>query len=250
MSYPNSTSCGEIGKILHIVLNNILPYKTNGMFIEIGANDGKTGSFTYNLASLGWYGINFEPVPRLYEHCCTNHLNHKNVINLQIALGAENGEANIIDANTLSTMDNDTISLYKNVDQFKGYFQNNNNIHKVLVKKLDHVLEEYKINFIDLIVLDVEGFEENVLTGFSIQNYNPSIIIIEIGDQHPDFINNKTVMDKYKRLREYFKNNHYSLLVNDVVDNIYIHNDIFKNIDNSFIDEIKGFIKIPQYIDK
>ena len=30
MSYPHSTSCGEIGKILHIILNNILEYKTDG----------------------------------------------------------------------------------------------------------------------------------------------------------------------------------------------------------------------------
>jgi FkbM family methyltransferase len=250
MSYPLSTSCGEIGKILHIIFNKILPYKTNGMFIEIGANDGKTGSFTYNLASLGWSGINFEPVPHLYELCNNNHKNHKNVINMQIAIGAENGEAEIIDANTLSSMDTDTISLYKNIDQFKSSYINNNNIYKVQVRTLDSILEEYKINSIDLIVLDVEGFEENVLKGYSIENNNASIIIIEIADQHPDFINNKKVMEKFKRLREYFTNNNYSLLVNDIVDNVYIQNDIYRSIDSTFINEIQSFIKFPQYIDK
>ena len=43
MGFPPSTSCGEIGKILHIILDNVLPYKTDGLFIEVGANDGKTG---------------------------------------------------------------------------------------------------------------------------------------------------------------------------------------------------------------
>lgn len=79
MSYPQSSSSGEIGKILHIILNYILPYKMNGTFIEIGANDGKTGSFTYNLARMGWHGLNFEPIPRLYNLCCENHHNNKNV---------------------------------------------------------------------------------------------------------------------------------------------------------------------------
>ena len=107
MSYPCSTSCGEIGKILHIILNNVLPFKNNGFFIEIGANDGKTGSFTYNLAEIGWYGINFEPVPRIYNLCCKNHKHHKNVKNLNLALGASKGEVNILDAGTLSTIDKD-----------------------------------------------------------------------------------------------------------------------------------------------
>ena len=63
MSYPKSTSCGNIGLILHIVLDNVLPYKTDGTFVEVGANDGMTGSFTYNLAKIGWHGLYFEPVP-------------------------------------------------------------------------------------------------------------------------------------------------------------------------------------------
>lgn len=249
MSYPNSTSCGEIGKILHIVLNNVLPYKTNGTFIEVGANDGMTGSFTYNLAGLGWHGINFEPIPRLYELCCANHLNHKNVINLQIAIGDKEETLDIYDANTLSTIDVETYNNYKTVPEFQNSCINNDK-YAVSVKKLDNILKEYNIEKIDLLIIDVEGFEENVLNGFTINNYNPPIIIIEIGDQYQDFIKNNNIKEKFKRLREYFKNNHYSLLVNDVVDNVYIQNDIFKNISASFINEIRNFIKYPQYIDK
>ena len=92
MTYLPSTSCGEIGKILHIIYNKIMPYKTDGLFIEIGANDGKTGSFTYNLGKIGWYGINIEPIPRLYNLCCNNHKDHKNVKNYNLALGELKGE--------------------------------------------------------------------------------------------------------------------------------------------------------------
>jgi FkbM family methyltransferase len=249
MSYPESTSCGEIGKILHIILENILPFKTNGTFIEIGANDGKTGSFTYNLASIGWNGLNFEPIPRLYEKCCENHKNHKNVKNFQIGLGESSYETKIIDANTLSAIDPVTINTYSNTEEFASYFKDNNNYHIIKIEKLDTILEETNTNNIDIVVLDVEGYEENVLKGFTIDKYKPTIVIIEICDEHPNFKKNKSMMDKCKKLRQYFKEHNYYLIINDIVDNIYVHEDTYKTIDKSFINNIKKLIKFPQYYD-
>lgn len=247
MSYPPSTSCGEIGKILHIILNNVLTFKTNGIFVEIGANDGKTGSFTYNLARIGWHGINIEPVPRIYSLCCENHKHHNNVKNINIAIGSSQCEVDILDAGTLSSVDKDTIEVYKNTPQFASSIKNNNKIQKVKVDTLDNVLNENNISSIDLLVLDVEGYEENVLKCFSIEKHNPIIFIIEIGDQHPDFVNNDIMMNKYKFLRDYFKNNNYTLLVNDIVDNVYIHNDIFKHLNKDFINGIKKIVRFPQF---
>lgn len=247
MSYPPSTSCGEIGKILHIILNNILTFKNDGVFIEIGANDGKTGSFTYNLADIGWYGINFEPVPRIYNLCCENHKHHKNVKNFNIAIGASRSEVDILDAGTLSSIDRDTIKVYSTIPQFATHINNNNKYHTIKVETLNNMLQENQISNIDLLVLDVEGYEENVLKGFSIEKYSPSIFIIEIGDQHHDFINNKVMMNKYKILRDYFKTNNYTLLVNDIVDNVYIHNSIYNGLNKDFIREIKKLVKFPQF---
>lgn len=246
MYYPQSTSCGEIGKILHILFNNVLPFKNNGTFIEIGANDGKTGSFTYNLAKMGWNGLNFEPVPRLYKLCCENHKNHKNIKNYQIGLGDTIEEVTIIDADTLSTIDKDVIDIYSKVPGFSNNFKNNN-YHKIKINKLDNILEQNNITDIDIIILDVEGYEENVLNGFTIEKYNPRIFIIEIADQHPNFINNEIMMKKYKVLRNYFNDHKYSLLVNDIVDNFYIPNDIYEKMDVNFIKYIKTLINFPQY---
>lgn len=247
MPYPRSTSCGEIGNILHIILDLVLPYKTDGMFIEIGANDGKTGSFTYNLAKIGWSGINFEPVPRLYNLCCKNHKEHINVKNYNLALGDSESEVDIIDAGTLSTIDKDVIELYSNISQFSRAFNSNNSYHKIKLNTLDNILCENNINNIDVLVLDVEGYEENVLKGFSIEKYNPTIFIIEISDQHPDFINNDIMMKKYNILREYFSTNNYTLLVNDIVDNVYIRDDTYATIDTHFITELKQMVKFPQF---
>lgn len=250
MTYPKSTSCGEIGNILHNILDNVLQYKTDGTFIEIGANDGKTGSFTYNLASIGWYGFNFEPVPRLFEKCCDNHKTHANVKNFQIALGNTSSEAEIIDANTLSTMDIDTAKAYKNIPQFSRIFKNSSNVHKVRVERLDSIVDEYNIKEVDVLVLDVEGYEETVLDGFTIDTIQPKIFIIEIPDQHPDFIHNQTLMNKYSRLRSYFKAHNYTLLVNDVVDNVYIHNLIYNKLSTPVIISIRNSVNFPLYMER
>lgn len=241
--YLPSTSCGEVGLILHQILVRILGYKTDGTFVEIGANDGKTGSFSFNLAKIGWYGLNCEPVPRLYELCKKNHAQHPNVKNIQIAAGEKKDILEIIDADTLSTMDSDTLQLYLQTNWTKNSFKNTSRI-KVNVDTLDSILKTNEISEIDLFILDVEGFEENVLKGFTIDSYKPKIIVIEIADQHESFINNVVLMDKFKRLRDYFNLHNYSLLINDVVDNVYVRNDMY-NVNDKIL--FSKFIKFPQF---
>jgi FkbM family methyltransferase len=243
--YLESTSCGEIGLILHHILYKVLGYKTNGTFVEVGANDGKTGSFTFNLGKIGWHGLNCEPIPRLFELCKKNHEQHLNVKTMQIAAGEKKDILEIIDGDTLSTMDTETLKIYLNTSWFTNNFNNNSIKYKVNVEPLDTILKINNIseNF-DLLVIDVEGFEENVLKGFSIDTYKPKMIIIEIADQHPSFINNTTIMKKFNNIREYFKLHEYSLLVNDVVDNVYIRNDLF-NVE--FKKHFSNCVKFSQY---
>ena len=249
MGYPPSTSCGEVGKILHLILNKCIPYTNEGYFIEIGANDGKTGSFTYNLARIGWSGMNFEPVPSIFKKCCENHSNHENVKNFNVGLGSEESETEIVEAGTLSTFDKNVIESYKNVPQFSNYF-NNNKKHIVKIGVFDNYLSEFNIEKIDLLVLDVEGYEEEVLLGYkSINLIKPSIFIIEIADQHPDLSKYDIMMKKYKWLRNFFKNNNYKLLVNDVVDNVYVREDIYNTLEDKFKNKIKRLVRYPQYKD-
>lgn len=246
--YEKATSCGEIGSILHEIYFKFCDYKKNGIFIEIGANDGKTGSFTYNLAKMGWIGIYCEPVPRIYQKCVNNHINHKNVTVLKCAIGEKKEIGKIVDGNTLSTMDEETLSIYKCHSWSKGCFVNNGSVHEVNVETLDTILEKYKIrpNF-DILIIDVEGYEEKVLNGFSINKYKPKIIVIEIPDQHKDFINKNNAIDKFKNLRQYFINNNYFLLVNDIVDNVYIRNDLIDDTNKDYKKYCSKIIKFKQF---
>ena len=245
--YKPTTSCGEVGLILHEIYNKFLGYKKDGIFVEVGANDGKTGSFTYNLAKLGWNGLYFEPIPRIYEMCKKNHIEHKNVKVLNMGCAEKKGVVSIVDGNTLSTMDKETLDLYINLRWSRNNFMNTY-VVKVPVDTLDNVLKKENVteNF-DVLVLDVEGFEENVLKGFSIDKYKPKIVVIEIPDQHPDFVNNNSLITRFRRLREYFEKN-YTFIVNDIVDNVYIRNDLINTENKNYRNYCSKLVKYPQYI--
>jgi len=87
------------------------------------------------------------------------------------------------------------------------------------------------------------------LSGFSIEDYSPKILIIEIGDQYEEFIKNENIREKFKRLRKYFKEKNYSLLVNDIVDNVYVRNDIYSELNNNFKTGIRKLVKYAQFDD-
>ena len=245
--YKPTTSCGEVGLILHEIYNKFLGYKKDGIFVEVGANDGKIGSFTYNLAKLGWKGLYFEPVPRIYDICKKNHIEHENVKVFNMGCAEKKGNLPIVDGDTLSTMDQEMFKLYTNLSWTRNNFSNAYVVN-VPVDTLDNILKQENIQKdFDVFVLDVEGFEENVLKGFSINKYKPKIVIIEIPDQFKDYVNNLNLMSKFKRLRNFFKND-YTLLVNDVVDNVYIRNDLINAENENYRNYCSKLVKYPQYI--
>ncbi len=223
--YEQTTSCGQVGLILHRIYEKCLGYKTDGTFVEVGAHDGKIGSFTYNLANIGWRGIYCEPITKIYNLCAENHKLHNNVTCLNVGCGSKKEELEITVANTLSTIDTEMLEMYKKASWAQSTL-NGSYKTKIKLDKLDVLLKENKIQpDFDLLVLDVEGYEEEVLKGFSLNYYKPKIIVIEIPDEHEDFKNNSNFISKCKRIREILNSN-YKLIFKDIVDNVYIRNDV------------------------
>ena len=245
--YSPTTSCGEIGKILHQIYQAFLGYKTNGTFVEVGANDGKTGSFTYKLAELGWSGLYCEPVPHLFEKCRHNHIQHKNIQCLNIAAGESKGTSKIYYGDTLSTMSENTHELYLQTDWTQSHFIENKTF-TIHVDTLDAILQQQEQTIpekFDILVIDVEGYEESVLKGFTLDKYLPKLIIIEIPDQHESFIGNQKEMEKYKRIRDIIENK-YTFFVNDVVDNVYVSKDLVSSNFKQMQDYFRSFIQFKQ----
>ncbi|TFH31896.1 MAG: FkbM family methyltransferase [Deltaproteobacteria bacterium] len=155
-------------------------FDKKGTCVEVGANDGITGSTTYFFEKKGWKCVLIEPVPDL----CERIRRFRSALVFECAASSESGEGVFYVAEStksLSTL-SPTESLQKEIAA------NKTTLREIHVRKrtLDEILEEAGIRGIDFITIDVEGHEMDVLIGFSIEKYRPRIIIIEDNDDHAD----------------------------------------------------------------
>ena len=151
--------------------------RRHGFFVEVGAYDGVIFSNTYFLEALGWTGILVEPNSRLIERCVQARPFSRAV---HAAISDSSGgtlELSIVDGepglDALSYVGTPDAHIAR-VEQAGG------SVRKESVPRmtLDEVLGDDETH-LDLVSIDVEGHELNVLTGFSIDKYQPDVLLIE-----------------------------------------------------------------------
>jgi FkbM family methyltransferase len=154
----------------------------NGVFIEAGANDGLNQSNTLFLARrYGWTGILIEPVPRLHARCVKNRKDSL-CVNAALVSPVESGK-------TIELIDVDLMTQVKLSRSFKASEESLKAAEKVQgIKRreisitgrtLSEIIEDSPFQTIDLLSLDVEGFEMEVLQGITIESHFPKWILIE-----------------------------------------------------------------------
>jgi len=159
-----------------VLLSRIFTNKKEGFFVDIGAHHPKRFSNTFLFYQLGWRGINIEPnqdVKRLFETIRPND------INLGIAIGKDESEGifYMFEEPALNTFNREIAEQYVRSGQKL--------IDKKTIKtrRLSSVLDEYANNHaIDLMSIDVEGFEMPVLESNDWDKYRPQILLVEILD--------------------------------------------------------------------
>ena len=165
--------------------NEYLPYKTDGFLVEIGVghtikgvdmhlphdltNIERCSSNTADLLDLGWSGLYIEPVK---EYCDEAEIAHKNNLGRLsiINVGASNRE----DELELFLGD----SFIPNTHINPGYDWIN---RKIQTQITSVILENNKCpKDIDLMSIDVEGFEANVIQGIDFLKHLPHMLVIEV----------------------------------------------------------------------
>jgi len=162
-------------------INNMLKYvtETTGIYIEVGANDGITQSYTYELEKLGWHGILIEPSRIAFDMCAKDRPNNK-LFNCALVASEDMKEIyGDFYGSFLASIGGERLNAR---DHVKG------EIYAVPSRTLNSILEELNIEGIDLFSLDVEGYELEVLKGFDINKYKPKYVIIEVYDKIKDDI--------------------------------------------------------------
>lgn len=169
MAYITHESCQipNIGTILH----DYFPH--NGYFAEVGAFDGMHYGCTWGLAEAGWRGVYVEAHPDFARQCIKVHKTHPKIDTYACACGASDGEVTLTVYGACST----TV-----LSKWNKEWGMNEQTEKIVVpmRTLDSILKESEIDFLDLLVVDVEEAEIEVLKGFSVGKYRPKMAIIEL----------------------------------------------------------------------
>lgn len=163
----NTSDPSTLGSIKEIIKEN--EYKLNNFnnikdatFIDIGAN---CGIATIILAKQNPEStvISFEPDKKVFEFLTNNiQLNDlKNVILHNKAVSKKGIKTINLYMNSVCSGGNTT---YSDPDTFKKYNADNNiNIYQVECISLDEIIDNYKINNIELLKIDCEGAEYDIL---------------------------------------------------------------------------------------
>ena len=186
-------------------IDYIFKTKKNGFYLDIGAQHPISNNNTYLLFNKGWRGINIDLDKKNID---LFNIVRPNDINLNYAISDSEKEADLYyyhessPINTLSKV----VSNFQNAKVSK--------VKRVRTKILNNILDNINLqNHIDYMSIDVEGCEEQVLKGFNIKKYKPSVISIEYLDLN---------MNKLE-----FKNNNINNLVSSNLYKFFIQNDYF-----------------------
>jgi FkbM family methyltransferase len=151
--------------------------KINGNCVEVGAAQGIAASNTKYFEDIGWYCLCIEPIPELYNQLTKNR---KNALNFAVS---DYTEKNKIFAKVLLDNNDCTAISSLNIDQRLFQAHQVKSVHEIRVNvdTLDNLLEKYFTTNeqIDFVSIDTEGTELDVLKGFSLNKWNPYLLVIE-----------------------------------------------------------------------
>ncbi len=156
-----------------VVLRRLFRGRATGFFVDVGAEHPVLGNDFYGFYTSGWTGISVEPnaayFALLQEHRPRDR-------NLQVALSDVAGEDLVffeVSDTGLSTCDEAQAAACL----AKGHTVTR---HDVRSSTLKDVLDSAGASHVDILKVDVEGFEERVLLGNDWERYRPSIIMVEV----------------------------------------------------------------------
>jgi FkbM family methyltransferase len=153
--------------------------REKGFFVEAGAHDGFTQSNTYWLERFrGWHGLLVEPMPELAAEA---RLSRPHARLFECALASEDsaGERVRMEAGDLFSMvEGSRGDGWTRKGTFLGW--RDTYLLDVEARTLSSLLDEIQAPEIDLLSLDVEGFEARALEGLDLGRHTPRYILVEI----------------------------------------------------------------------
>jgi len=183
------------------VATYLYPNKTDGFFLDIGANHPLEINNSLYFEKIGWTGLAFEP----QENLCSLWKNLRTTSCVPYLLGSEE--------KLVSFHVNKEHTLSSVVETGKGSDTKPNCI-SLQQRRLDLVLQKKSIHHVDYMSVDVEGYEKDVLDGIDFSKITIDCIVLE--NDEPRFGN--------EALREYMQTNGYRYIARLCGDDVFVRN--------------------------
>ncbi len=176
-----------------VILDALFKDKGNGYFVEVGCIDGRRFSNTLTFEERGWNGLCIEAHEGYIDLLVRNR---PNSIVYHCAVGEKDEEQVAFYANargSLSTLDAGKEEYFKTRfgKWFTGFEQ-----QTVRKKRLDSVFKECGVPEIDILSLDIEGYEIEALRGIDLACYQPRVLLVE-ADGPEDEQNLESLLSPY-----------------------------------------------------
>lgn len=188
----------------HFLNTYIFKGHTHGIFVDVGAHDGKTFNNTlFFEETYNWTGLNVEPIPNVYEKLKNNR---PKCINLNVAISNSN---NVMKDFMINTGHTEMLSgLVENYDKRHLVRINNEalkhscnmSVVKVITRTLESVFLENNITNVNFLSIDTEGSEFDVIKSI---NFNKVFIDVICFENNYD--------DTFEPIVEYLENKGYFL---------------------------------------
>ena len=190
-----------------VILHRLFGDRSSGFYIDVGAGHPTFDNDMRALYDQGWSGINVEPNPQFFTELVRERPRDRN---LQLALSDEDGVLDYweVAGTGLSTCDIEEAARAR----AKGH-----NVSQTSVRSttLAQILDEVQPSAIDILKVDVEGYEIRVLQGNDWTRYRPAVIQVEVTipetpERRPD------------RLRPFLEQNGYDFAYFDGLNDFFV----------------------------
>ena len=193
---------------IDLLISYIFRNKRKGIFIDIGCNHPVYNNNTYLLYKKGWRGINID-----LDEKSINLFNtfRKSDLNIKQAISSKAEEVDLYfyhNKSPINTINKDLVNFHKTKPK---------QIKKINTKTLNSIIMKtpFANEKIDFMNIDVEGHELNVLKGFDLKKYSPTIIVIEYLDLNVKKLeitnfNLQNIINS--KIYKYMINNNYTLV--------------------------------------
>lgn len=171
----------------HIRRHFFPDFQYRGVLVEVGCATPELLSMAQHFRHNGWRCIGIEPNPRFVDL-------HRRAGNEVYAYAAADYEADHVDfvviessqaysSSSLTAHSYSALAIKDNYRDYQGQAVNElaQSTIQVKVRKLSSILREHcpEVKRVDLLSVDVEGFELEVIRGMDLEEYQVQVVVLE-----------------------------------------------------------------------